>query len=78
MNKLCAGFHFSQVVATSSHAGETVQGPLNNYLRMYSKNIAVADGRVWLVPPEGTKCFAGRTGAEGRVGDPLRARRRFI
>ena len=36
-----------------------MQGQLNNYPTDVFKNIAVADGRVWLLAPEGTKCFAG-------------------
>jgi pimeloyl-ACP methyl ester carboxylesterase len=47
------------IAAVAPGAGETVQGQLNNYPTDVFKNIAVADGRVWLVPPEGTKCFAG-------------------
>jgi pimeloyl-ACP methyl ester carboxylesterase len=47
------------LAAVAPDAGETVQGQLNNYPTDVFKNIAVADGRVWLLSPEGTKCFAG-------------------
>jgi len=47
------------IAAVAPDAGETVQGQLNNYPTDVFKNIAVADGRVWLLAPEGTKCFAG-------------------
>ena len=47
------------LAAVAPDAGETVQGQLNNYPTDVFKNIAVADGRVWLLAPEGTKCFAG-------------------
>src|ERR1700726_3207460 len=47
------------LAAVAPDAGETVQGQLNNYPTDVFKNIAVADGRVWLLTPEGTKCFAG-------------------
>src|SRR5713226_451204 len=47
------------ITAAGTDARETVQGQLNNYPTDVFKNIAVADGRVWLVAPEGTKCFAG-------------------
>jgi pimeloyl-ACP methyl ester carboxylesterase len=47
------------LAAVAPDAGETVQGQLNNYPTDVFKNIAVADGRVWLPAPEGTKAFAG-------------------
>ena len=47
------------LAAVAPDAGETVQGQLNDYPTDVFKNIAVADGRVWLLAPEGTKCFAG-------------------
>jgi pimeloyl-ACP methyl ester carboxylesterase len=47
------------LAAVAPDAGETVQSQLNNYPTDVFKHIAVADGRVWLLAPEGTKCFAG-------------------
>jgi pimeloyl-ACP methyl ester carboxylesterase len=48
------------LAAVAPDAGETVQGQLNNYPTTdVFKNIAVAEGRVWLLAPEGTRCFAG-------------------
>jgi pimeloyl-ACP methyl ester carboxylesterase len=37
------------IAAVAPDAGETVQGQLNNYPTDVFKNIAVADGRVWLL-----------------------------
>jgi pimeloyl-ACP methyl ester carboxylesterase len=47
------------IAAVAPDAGETVQSQLNNYPTDVFKHVAVADGRVWLLAPEGTKCFAG-------------------
>ncbi len=47
------------IAAVAPDAGETVQGQLNKYPTEIFKHIEVADGRVWVLPPEGTKCFAG-------------------
>jgi pimeloyl-ACP methyl ester carboxylesterase len=47
------------IAAVAPDAGETVQSQLNNYPTEIFSHIAVADGRVWLLSPEGVKCFAG-------------------
>src|SRR5271168_1463728 len=47
------------IAAVAPDTGETVQSQLNKYPTEIFKNIAVADGRVWLLLPEGVKCFAG-------------------
>jgi pimeloyl-ACP methyl ester carboxylesterase len=47
------------IAAVAPDAGETVQSQLSKYPTDIFKNIAVADGRIWLLPPEGVKCFAG-------------------
>jgi pimeloyl-ACP methyl ester carboxylesterase len=47
------------IAAVAHDTGETVQGQLDKYPTEIFSHIAVADGRVWLLPPEGTKCFAG-------------------
>src|ERR1700688_327415 len=47
------------IAAVAHDTGETVQGQLDKYPTEIFSHIAVTDGRVWLLPPEGTKCFAG-------------------
>src|SRR5712664_2050170 len=47
------------IAAVAPDAGETVQSQLDKYPTPIFSHIAVADGRVWLLAPEGTKCFAG-------------------
>ena len=47
------------IAAVAHDTGETVQGQLDKYPTEIFKHIAVADGRVWMLHPEGTKCFAG-------------------
>src|SRR5712691_425444 len=47
------------VAAVAHDTGETVQSQLDKYPTEIFSHIAVADGRVWLLPPEGVKCFAG-------------------
>jgi pimeloyl-ACP methyl ester carboxylesterase len=47
------------IAAVAHDTGETVQGQLDKYPTDIFSHIAVADGRVWLLSPEGTKCFAG-------------------
>ena len=47
------------IAAVAHDTGETVQSQLDKYPTDIFSHIAVADGRVWLLPPEGTKCFAG-------------------
>ena len=47
------------IAAVAHDTGETVQGQLDKYPTDIFSHIAVADGRVWVLHPEGTKCFAG-------------------
>jgi pimeloyl-ACP methyl ester carboxylesterase len=47
------------IAAVAHDTGETVQGQLDKYPTDVFNHIAVADGRVWMLHPEGTKCFAG-------------------
>src|SRR6202045_3859075 len=47
------------IAAGAPDTGETVQSQLNKYPTEIFSHIEVADGRVWLLPPEGVKCFAG-------------------
>jgi pimeloyl-ACP methyl ester carboxylesterase len=47
------------IAAVAPDTGETVQSQLSKYPTEIFSHIAVADGRVWLLPPEGIKCFAG-------------------
>jgi pimeloyl-ACP methyl ester carboxylesterase len=47
------------IAAVAPDTGETVQSQLDKYPTEIFSHIAVADGRVWLLPPEGVKCFAG-------------------
>jgi pimeloyl-ACP methyl ester carboxylesterase len=47
------------IAAVAHDTGETVQGQLDKYPTDIFSHIEVADGRVWLLSPEGTKCFAG-------------------
>lgn len=47
------------IAAVAHDTGETVQGQLDKYPTEIFNHIAVADGRVWMLHPEGTKCFAG-------------------
>ena len=47
------------IAAVAHDTGETVQGQLDKYPTEVFNHIAVADGRVWMLHPEGTKCFAG-------------------
>ena len=47
------------IAAVAPDTGETVQSQLSKYPTEIFSHIAVADGRVWLIPPEGVKCFAG-------------------
>src|SRR5271155_1962996 len=49
------------IAAVAPDAGETVQSQLNNYPTDIFKNIEVADGRVWPLPPEGVKCVSRET-----------------
>jgi pimeloyl-ACP methyl ester carboxylesterase len=42
------------IAAVAHDTGETVQGQLDKYPTEIFNHIAVADGRVWLLPPEGT------------------------
>ena len=57
------------LAAVAPDAGETVQGQLNNYPTDAFKSIAVADGRVWLLAPEGTRIVSRETlpGQEQKV-----------
>src|SRR6201987_6058065 len=50
---------FVYITAAGHDTGATVQGQLDKYPTEIFKHIAVADGRVWMLHPEGTKCFAG-------------------
>jgi pimeloyl-ACP methyl ester carboxylesterase len=47
------------IAAVAHDTGETVQGQLDKYPTEIFSHIAVADGRVWMLHPEGTRCFAG-------------------
>jgi pimeloyl-ACP methyl ester carboxylesterase len=47
------------IAAVAPDTGETVQGQLSKYPTDAFSNIAVADGRIWLLFPEGVRCFAG-------------------
>jgi pimeloyl-ACP methyl ester carboxylesterase len=47
------------IAAVAHDTGETVQGQLDKYPTEIFNHIAVADGRVWMLHPEGTECFAG-------------------
>ena len=47
------------IAAVAHDTGETVQGQLDKYPTEIFSHIEVADGRVWMLSPEGTRCFAG-------------------
>lgn len=47
------------IAAVAHDTGETVQDQLNKYPTEIFNHIEVADGRVWMLAPEGTRCFAG-------------------
>jgi pimeloyl-ACP methyl ester carboxylesterase len=48
------------IAAVAPDADETVQSQLNKYPTTdVFAHLEVRDGRVWLLPPEGVKCFAG-------------------
>jgi hypothetical protein len=47
------------ITAVAPDVGETVQSQLNKYPTDVFTHIEVADGRVWMLPEEGIKCFAG-------------------
>src|SRR5258708_22996056 len=47
------------IAAVADDAGETVQGQLDKYPTEMFSHIEVAGGRVWMLSPEGTRCFAG-------------------
>ncbi len=47
------------IAAVAHDAGETVQGQLDKYPTEMFSHIEVAGGRVWMLSPEGTRCFAG-------------------
>ena len=47
------------IAAVAHDTGETVQGQLDKFPTEIFSHIEVADGRVWMLAPEGTKCFVG-------------------
>src|SRR5258708_8200586 len=56
------------IAAVAHDAAETVQGQLDKDPTEMFSHIEVAGGRVWMLSPEGTRCFAGDLPEQGQKG----------